>query len=90
MVRVLSSEALDHLVLAVVSQEGEVDLDDVGTRLDDPQDSVRFLQLLISRCPDAFHLLINERIFCFDAGLVEEVFNALEEARVLQKTKFKK
>ena len=89
-VRVLSSEALDHLVLAVVPQEGKVDLDDVGARLDDPQDSVRFLQLLFSRCPDAFHLLINERIFCFDAGLVEEVFNALEEARVLQKTEFKK
>ena len=83
MVRVLHPEALDHLVLAVVPQEGEVDLDDVGARLDDPQDPVSFLPLLLSRRTYAFHLLVDQRVFGFDARLVEEVLHTFEGAWVL-------
>ena len=67
MVRVLRPEALDHLVLAVVPQEGEVDLDDVRTRFNDTHDSVRFLHLLLSRQTYDFHLLVDQRVFGFDA-----------------------
>ena len=36
---VLGSVAVDHLITAVVSLEGEVDLQNVGAGLDDLQDS---------------------------------------------------
>ena len=82
-VAVLGPVPVDHLVAAIVSQQGEVHLQNVGARLDDLQDAVSLLHLLLPGGPHVLHVEINEIVLGENTGFVEEILDHLEEPRIL-------
>lgn len=81
-VRVLGPVAGDHLVGAVVSQQGERHLQDVRARFDDSQNAKDLFFLLLIRGPHLGQIL-QEPVFGQQAGPVEVVLHHVEEGRVL-------
>ena len=80
---VLCPVPVDHLIAAIVSEEGEVHLQNVGTRLDDLQDPVSLLGLLLPGGPHVLHVLVNQSVLGQNARFVEEILHHLEEPWIL-------
>ena len=66
----LSSIASDHLVGSVVSLQREVDLQDVGAGLYQPEDPVALGHLLVPGNPLVLHVVINQCILHHHAVIV--------------------
>lgn len=76
----LSAVAENHFVIARVTTQRELDLEDVVAWLHQLQDTGNLLFLLLDGDP-GFHVL-NELVFDNLAGSVEEVLDHVEEPRV--------
>ena len=80
---VLGSVAVDHLIAAIVSQQGKVHLQNVGAWLDDLQDTVSLLHLLLPGGSHVLHVQVNKPVLGQNTSFVEEILDHLEEPWVL-------